>query len=235
LGNDSRIWASVVPDVADTTQVCAYDRAGLGESGPAPHPHSNQQMADELVALLRAAKVPEPYVLVGHSMGGANVRLVAAKHPDAVVGMVLVDSVTESQPSRFLALLPDQHLAEFREGIAKMEGIDFSTYRDTLENLATLNPSIGDRPLVVLAHGKSLPPPPGASPALGKQLDDAWRSMQNDLPKLSTNSAHVVAEGAGHHIQLDRPDVVVSAINEVVAAARNRRPVNPKAISGHSP
>jgi len=235
LGNDSRVWDSVLPTVAETTQVCAYDRAGLGKSSPAPRPHSNARMAEELVALLDAAKIAGPYVLVAHSMGGANVRLVAARHPESVAGMVLVDSVSEAQPSRYFALLPEEQLAQFREGLAASpEHVDFTTYSDTLESLATRSPSIGDRPLVVLAHGKVLPAPPGVSPALGNELDAVWRSMQADLPKLSTNSAFVVVEDAGHFIQLDRPEVVVAAIREVVAAARARRSVDADAVRGRS-
>jgi pimeloyl-ACP methyl ester carboxylesterase len=233
LGDDSRVWSSVLPEIARTTQVCAYDRAGMGTSSrPAPRPHSNQLMAEELHGLLRAAQIPEPYVLVGHSLGGANIRYLAAKSPHAVVGMVLVDSASERQPSRYWALLPDAALSEFKQGISAMpEGIDFDTFRDGLEHLATVNPTLGKLPLVVLARGKALPTPPDLSPERGRQLEDAWRSMQGALPSLSSNSGYLVVENAGHHIQRDRPDVVVAAINEVVASVRDQRPINPDAIS----
>lgn len=233
LGNDSRVWSAVLPEVARTTQVCAYDRAGMGASRrPAPRPHSNRQMAEELQQLLRATGVPEPYILVGHSMGGANVRYFAAESPEAVVGMVLIDSVSEQQPSRYWALLPEATLAEFRKGLAGMpEGLDFETFRDGLEDLKTASPSLGKVPLVVLAHGKPLPNPPGVSAALGEQLEAAWRAMQDDLPRLSTNSVYVVVENAGHHIQLDEPEVVVAAINEVVTSIRQQRALERKAIA----
>ncbi|HKO49192.1 MAG TPA: alpha/beta fold hydrolase [Polyangiaceae bacterium] len=233
LGNDSAIWSSVLPDIARSSQVCAYDRAGMGASSrPAPRPHSNRLMAEELHELLRAAKIPEPYVLVGHSIGGANIRYLAAKSPRAVAGMVMVDSVSEHQPARFWALLPEATLSEFKQGLARMpEGIDFDTFRDGLEQLATVSPSLGNLPLVVLARGKSLPPPSGIRPEGEKQLEQSWRSMQDDLARLSGNSAYLVVENAGHHIQLDRPDVLVAAINELLASVRQGRPLNREAIA----
>lgn len=228
LGNDSRIWSSVMSDIADGTQVCAYDRAGEGSSTPAPRPHSNQQMADELYDLLHAAKIPGPYVVVGHSMGGANVRLLHARHPKEVVGMVLIDSVSEHQPARFWALVPEEALSEFRKGLGEHpEGIDFETFRNGLERLGEVNPSLGALPL---AHGKSPGPPPGATPAQERRLEAAWRSMQDDLARLSTHSAYRVVDDATHFIQLDRPDVVVAAVDEVVDAVRHHRPVDGNAI-----
>jgi pimeloyl-ACP methyl ester carboxylesterase len=235
LGNDSSVWSSVIPDVARTSQVCAYDRAGMGASRrAAPRPHSNEMMAAELHELLRAARIPEPYVLVGHSMGGANVRYFAAKSPDAVSGVVLVDSMSEHQPSRLWALFPEATFSDFKRGLEKLpEGVDFDTLSGGLERLATVNPSLGELPLVVLAHGKPIPPPPGVSPARATEMEAAWRTMQEDLARLSSNSAYAVVENAGHHIQLDRPDVVVGAVNEVIDSVRTHRPLNPGAIAGN--
>jgi len=85
-------WALVQPEVAKATRACWYDRAGYGWSDPAPHPRSSADIADDLQKLLRAAGVPPPYVLVGHSFGGFNVRVFAARNPGEVAGMVLVDS-----------------------------------------------------------------------------------------------------------------------------------------------
>ncbi|MGC4091750.1 MAG: alpha/beta hydrolase [Polyangiaceae bacterium] len=233
LGNDSQTWSAVIPNVARKTRVCAYDRAGMGSSsGPAPRPHSNQLMAKELHELLRAASVPEPYVLVGHSMGGANVRYLAAESPQSVVGVVLVDSMSEQQPARYWALLPETVVSEFRAGLASMpEGIDFDTFRDGLERLATVNPSLGKVPLVVLTSGNPMPSPPGVGAELEQQLEAARRSMQSELPRLSSNSVHVVVADAGHNIHVDQPDVVVAAINEVVDSVRQRRPLRRQPIA----
>jgi pimeloyl-ACP methyl ester carboxylesterase len=88
-------WVLVQPEVAKSTRACWYDRAGYGWSDPAPHQRSSADIADDLHKLLRAAGVPPPYVLVGHSFGGFNVRVFAAQNPGEVAGMVLVDSADE--------------------------------------------------------------------------------------------------------------------------------------------
>ena len=93
-------WALVQPDVAEHTRVCTYDRSGYGWSDPAATPRTSQQMAEELRTLLQNAGIAGPYVLVGHSFGGYNVRLFAASFPSDVAGMVLVDAGHEDERSR---------------------------------------------------------------------------------------------------------------------------------------
>jgi pimeloyl-ACP methyl ester carboxylesterase len=92
LGDFSVFWDLVQPQVAEFTRVCTYDRAGYGWSEPGPYPRKAETMAKELHTLLANAEVEEPYVLVGHSFGGALVRLYAHNYPGKVAGMVLVDA-----------------------------------------------------------------------------------------------------------------------------------------------
>lgn len=75
-------------------RVCAYDRAGLGFSDPGPRPRDSQAVVDDAVSLMDAAGVTGPVILLGHSMGGQHVRLLATQHPDRVAGLVLVDATT---------------------------------------------------------------------------------------------------------------------------------------------
>ena len=82
----------VTPAVAGDTRVCVYDRAGRGWSDPAASPPDGAQIATDLHRLLDRANVPGPYVLAGHSFGGLYVRTFAAKYPEEVAGLVLVDS-----------------------------------------------------------------------------------------------------------------------------------------------
>jgi pimeloyl-ACP methyl ester carboxylesterase len=84
-------WGWVQPELAKTTRVCAYDRAGFGWSDPGPAPRDAQHSAQDLHILLPNAGIAPPYILVGHSYGANVNRLYAAAHPDDVAGVVLVD------------------------------------------------------------------------------------------------------------------------------------------------
>jgi pimeloyl-ACP methyl ester carboxylesterase len=83
--------------VAQFTQACWFDRAGLGWSDPSPVEQTSAAVAEDLRALLHAAGLSPPYVLVGSSFSGFNVRAFAGKYPSEVAGAVLVDSAHEDQ------------------------------------------------------------------------------------------------------------------------------------------
>jgi pimeloyl-ACP methyl ester carboxylesterase len=103
LGDTYLSWLKVQPQVAKFTRVCSYDRAGLGYSESSSQPRTSKVIATELHALLQAAGIAPRYVLVGHSLGGFDVRLYASLYPSDVAGMVLVDS---SHPAQFDRLPP---------------------------------------------------------------------------------------------------------------------------------
>lgn len=88
-------WSLVQPEIAKFTRVVSYDRAGYGWSDESPLPRTSRNIVGELHHLLQAAKIPPPYILVGHSFGGANVRLYANSYPEEVAGIILVDSAHE--------------------------------------------------------------------------------------------------------------------------------------------
>src|SRR5262249_21063028 len=85
-------WIFIQPEVATFTQTCSYDRAGHGWSEAGPMPRTLSRSVDELHTLLQRAKVPPPFVLVGHSYGGLVAQLYISRYPDEVAGIVLVDS-----------------------------------------------------------------------------------------------------------------------------------------------
>ena len=90
-------------EIATTTRVCSYDRAGLGYSELGPFPRDSRRIVDELHTLLAKAGLTPPYVLVGHSFGGYNTRLFAYTFPSEVAGLVLVDASHEDQSDMFPA------------------------------------------------------------------------------------------------------------------------------------
>ena len=91
LGGRSLSWTLVQPAIAQVTQCCSYDRAGFGWSEPGPLPRTAGRIAIELHELLGRARIASPYLLVGHSFGGLVMRLLAARHPDEIAGLVLIE------------------------------------------------------------------------------------------------------------------------------------------------
>jgi pimeloyl-ACP methyl ester carboxylesterase len=100
LGVPAIGWNPVQTEVAKFAHVCSYDRAGYGWSGATSAPRTSIQIAKELHALLEAANEKGPYILVGHSFGGYNVRVYNGQYPNDVAGMVLVDASHEDQNDR---------------------------------------------------------------------------------------------------------------------------------------
>ena len=94
IAASSLSWSLVQPHVAKFTRVCSYDRAGLGWSDPDRESYTLERSLNDLHSLLSAADVPAPYVLVGHSYGALLIRAFAARYPNSVAGLVLVDPVS---------------------------------------------------------------------------------------------------------------------------------------------
>ena len=106
LGGGTEMWAPVQATVAKNVRACSYDRAGINFSDPSARPSSSANIADDLHRLLVAASIEPPYVLVGHSYGGMNVRVFADKYTEEVAGMVLVDPSHEDQSEGYRSLDP---------------------------------------------------------------------------------------------------------------------------------
>lgn len=90
----ARDWSWIQPEVAKVTRACAFDRSGCGLSMPGPNPRTTEQIAAEAYALLEAAKLtgtPEGLVVVSHSFGGYNSRMLRSRHPDLIKGLVMLD------------------------------------------------------------------------------------------------------------------------------------------------
>ncbi len=228
LGEDHRDWAIVQPEIARTTRVCSYDRSGLGFSEDAPKRASARQKVSDLHALLAAAGVPGPYVLVGHSYGGMLAHVYAATYPGDVAGLVLLDSSHPDQISRFLAALPPrrkgepQALTGLRKGLPittpNPEGVNWSES----SNQARAAGSIGNKPLIVVTAGEFDPTGLPGLPGIVPRFERAWLRMQDDLARLSPDSRHVIAVNSPHFVMsaLGQPELVTHAVDAVVQAAR---------------
>lgn len=257
LGDSYISWRKVQPQIAKFTRVCSYDRAGLGYSESSSQPRTSKVIAGELHALLQTAGIAPPYVLVGHSMGGYDVRLYASLYRNEVAGMVLVDASHPDQENRFPPELKNMEGSWLREsefleftmpfGIPRLLGLcdddpvqraaecNFHSAREGVAELKALpasaaqtaaTSSLGDLPLAVLSHD---PDKPSADlPAdLAKPTNDAWEKMQQELAHLSTRGTQVIAKNSAHYIQIDRPDLVIDAVRNVVEQTRTPQPAAP--------
>jgi pimeloyl-ACP methyl ester carboxylesterase len=250
LGDTYVSWRKVQPQIAKFTRVCSYDRAGLGYSESSPQPRTSKVMAAELHSLLKAAGIAPPYVLVGHSMGGYNVRLYASLFPSEVTGVVLVDASHPDQDNRFPSELKNMEgswvrEAEFLEyttpfGVPRLIGLcdedpvqraaecNFHSAREGVAELksfaesAAQTAATGSLGDLPLAVLSHDPDKPSADiPVdLAKPTNEAWEKMQEELAHLSTRGTHEIAKNSSHYIQMDRPDLVIDAVRSVVEQAR---------------
>ncbi len=250
LGDTYLSWRKVQPEIARFTRVCSYDRAGLGYSDPGSEPRTSQAIATELRALLQAAGISPPYVMVGHSMGGYDVRVFASMYRAEVVGMVLVDASHPDQENRFPPDMKNmegtfQREAQFMEysmpfGIPRLLGLcdddprsraadcNWHTWQEQVAEMKSFPQSAAEAGSAGLLGDMPLvvlshdPDKPSSdlAPDLAKPVNEAWEKMQEELAHLSTRGTQTIAKNSSHYIQIDRPDVVIDAVHKVVEQAR---------------
>jgi pimeloyl-ACP methyl ester carboxylesterase len=227
-------WYELQNRLSGFTRVCSYDRPGGpgSRSDPAPIPRTARDFVADLHALLAAARVPGPYVLAGHSNSGLFSVLYASTHPGQVAGLVLIDAVHPAYHRRQLALLkpllpPEVWEALRQEAITPPprlvdpEGIDIWT-SERQTRVALRRAPLRPMPLVVLAHGRPEPSPPGWP---GEEVERLWQQLQRELAQLVPGGRLVVATESGHNIQDDQPELVLDAIGDVVLAVRAGDPI----------
>lgn len=257
-GATSVTWAWVQRGVQSFAPVVSYDRAGLGESEPGPMPRDGERLVVELHTALGHAGIRPPYVFVGHSYGGLLARLYTQRYPDEIAGAVLCESSHPGQfggvrarTLRFITvlrslsgaapwlarlgvirlfvtlvptdadLLPPLERAEQKAYLATPRHW-VGTVRELAAWAPLTNPEaqrtsgFGDRPLYVLTAGASA------------ARWGPWRTMQNDVAALSTDSVHRIEPGATHGSLIadsTHAATVVRAIHDVVTAIRTGRPL----------
>jgi pimeloyl-ACP methyl ester carboxylesterase len=250
-GGSAASMGLIAPAVARDSRVCVYDRAGRGWSDPAASPPDGAQIATDLHRLLARAHVPGPYVLAGHSFGGLYVRTYAAKYPEEVAGLVLVDStaakgipVSPQMTSSYSIL---KHLSSLvattsRLGVGRLiADTDFSDlppkYRDDARATAATGKEMGgfldefgvaNRSEAEAGSLRSLDAKPLIVLTAELESSKGWMADQNETVTLSTNSRHRVVTGATHASFVDNPDhaaAVTRAIHDVVAAVRTGQPL----------
>jgi pimeloyl-ACP methyl ester carboxylesterase len=252
LAETSVYWGGwIAPAVAQNTTVCAYDRAGQGWSDPPASPQDGVAVAIDLHTLLDHAQIPGPYVLVGHSTGGAYVRVFAARYSDQVAGMVLLDS----QPNEALTGLPDfpSQYSTLRRASALFPSLArLGVFRlvnqfapDPLPvptrdeeravvSTASLNriqrDEFAELPMTLkeAAALTTLGDRPLIVVTAAKDASAGWLPLQDKMTGLSTNSVHRVLPNTDHPGLIhDRAGAAAAsqAILDVVASVRSGTPL----------
>ena len=238
---------AVLPAIAQTNRVCAYDRPGTivatGEgaedfepsrSDPVPQPTTLQDGVDDLHALLSASGERGPYVVVGHSLGGAIAKLYASEYPEDVSGLVLIDYL----PYEARTALTDEQWALWKDpllGAPSKEAL--AIYPDLEQNANNQNfyqdsvaPPLKPMPFIVLSSDEpwdlkslvdngSLPMTADQAEQFGKLVFNAVVDARSDLVSQVPGAKHITNTDSGHYIHQEHPKLVIDAIREVVDAA----------------
>jgi pimeloyl-ACP methyl ester carboxylesterase len=227
FGEDTSTWGDVQPKIAQFARTVVYDRAGLGKSDMLPastHSRTVQDMVEDLHALLQAAKVRPPYVLVGHSLGGALVQVFAHSYPNEVAGLVLVDP----EDSRLVDLLHsrmsaadwaarqkavDEAVSGMTPGIRAEQDAAFKTSGSYTAQATPLP----DVPVILLTGTKKNPEFPG-----NPLEQDLKMELHKALLAKIAHGKQVLAPNSRHYIQNDEPELVIEAVREVVSHGKPR-------------
>jgi pimeloyl-ACP methyl ester carboxylesterase len=239
-GEPARLWWPIQEQVADFARVCTYDRAGYGASDPVSAPRSIDDRATDLHALLVAASIPSPYVLVAHSYGGFIIRRFADRYPALAAGLVLVDTPEEvyffrpeildfyTKASRMMKIagvaaklgvlrLAAKYWSLDAFGLPFVRAAEYSATVDDIDSLQRI-----DGAMVRSGGFGSLQAKPLAVITHGQAfpepfaiLEKGWSAGQSRLAALSTAGELIVAEKSNHMIQHDQPELVVETIRRV--------------------
>ncbi|MGM0791417.1 MAG: alpha/beta fold hydrolase [Bacillota bacterium] len=204
-GDHSKAWDPVMEELSTLTRVFTYDRAGLGKSGRSPSSRTSREMVKELKQLLTEAGIAPPYLLVGHSFGGGNMRMYATEYPDEVCGLVLVDSTPEDYRERFLPTMPEDFQEAYHKQFVR-EG-NYDEFMESLEQLRDTRRLL-DVPLIVLSAGKKA--------HYSAESQALWNEMQRELLEISSQGELVIAENSAHYIQRDEPEVIMDAVRKLI-------------------
>jgi pimeloyl-ACP methyl ester carboxylesterase len=237
-------WDSVQRELSRSTRVCSFDRPGLGWSEASPLPRTSANIAKELHTALSNGGETAPYVVVGHSISGLDVRMFQSEFPSEVQGMALVDavhpewvagSVTPGQlrifgvvnalgPTgllRFLGFCGKRPAAQGPPTCGQYVRANYQQVAAGAESAREVESTtgLGNMPLAVIARDSDAALKTLTKPEEIREEKD-WVRWQHELAKLSSNTTFIVATGAGHEIPQEKPQVIVDAIREMVGKLR---------------
>ena len=249
LGGFSLEWKKIQSSLSEKVMVCTYDRTGYGWSETGTEPRTTRQIVSELHSLLVKAEIPGPYILVGHSFGGYNIRYFASLYQESIAGLVLIDASHPDQLDRMpepevrpvnrnvnsititrsIPVIPENYPEDVRQQafimMANSKAIqtynmEWENFRLSANQVNQLN-YLPDVPLTVITRGKRVWP----HDAFGDESEKVWTVLQDELSTLTSQSTHLIASRSGHLVHLDEPELVISAIEKTVETAVNNEEI----------
>jgi len=239
-GSDGRDWWSAVAELRRETRVCIYSRAGYPRSEAGPMPRDAGREADEAAALIQAAGVARPFLVVAHSLGAMNALVLASRHPDWLAGMVLLDppplSWMSGRSFADIRTATVANIARMRERAAGLRTAGDSvslrraaatealasemeaTFGPTAELVSAIR-TLGDIPLTVVAGGRPNPEAYGADAAAFTQ---AWGDEGRALTALSSRGNFILIAESGHNLPVLAADRVLAIVRDALRCARDR-------------
>jgi pimeloyl-ACP methyl ester carboxylesterase len=222
-------WNSVIPGLAARTTVVTYDRAGIGRSEIGGRPTHGVQSAKDLRALLDRLGSPKPYILVGHSYGGGVARLFASMYPEDTGGLVLEEIQHEDNFDEMRRILKGKDLETLEEAFAgalappdnpRTEGDYRSLTRDQLKRSRPLS----SMPFVILTcRNRADAMRPLLSDGAVEEMAKLDAVLMSRLTDSVPGGRQIIVEGTGHNVHLDRPDVLIGPVLEMVQVVRQKQ------------
>ena len=217
LGNDMLTWRDVQGQIAQFTQVCAYDRAGYGFSDAAQLPADLNSVTDNLQRLILAAPIKTPIVLVGHSIGGEFATMFASKYRNEVAGMVLIDPAFADDEMLLTASLPkarQNFVLAMDQGMIAQERGCVNAIAAKQHDAATKIPD------------QCLDDPPNSDPALHLVLNEQEASVPFNaavLAELVENTQPTPTTQSANSVEIDHADLNFGDMPLVVLTAADHR------------
>lgn len=234
-------WYYIQPEISKFARVLSFDRAGYGWSSSSKGTNTSEDVVDDLIHVLDKLAIDPPYILVGHSFGGLNMRLFASKYPEKVEALVLIDAVHEN---RYLSNEWDEfrkkdhqkNLNLFRLGyitsgiglprlLKKPVGRKYLP--DTFQKPAAYigyHPNAfeavykeflhSEQSAMQVANSKPLHPDLPIRILSSNNSDPTWIEHQELLSNLSNNTRQIKTDN-GHSIHLENPELVIHNIQEL--------------------
>ncbi|MCL6293478.1 alpha/beta fold hydrolase [Jejuia spongiicola] len=239
LGENMETWSKIQDSLSRIGRIFMYDRAGLGFSKTNSEPRTTKQIAQELNELLNKEKIPGPYIMVGHSIGGAHIRYFANAFPNDIVGLFLIDPSHEKMwddapsPSLFekflnfslvnlswsgipYYLLPEPPHPTYKTSKSiKAYGKERAAIAESINLFKSANVNLSSLPIYILS----------ATATDGDYKERSLALMKELINHSKSNIKEHKVYDKPHHIHVTDPKIVIADLKEFTNRIFNKTTV----------